>query len=175
MASTWPGSLCNGREPKTVLDRAAERCASQDRAFPKVPGLAASQLQGEMSTGPNRLKDGKSLSAATAHVATSSRRFGVKPTSGKVADIYAGESLAGQDDGSDYFAEYRAKGGLMGLPIPKTRSQDGLWRVCIAWIAGEREGWMRDLIREGIAKVETTDPEQASAFRTAMMSRDIWS
>lgn len=155
-----------------VMERSAERKAYSDRTFPNVPGLNAGKLSGEMSTGAQRT-GGKQHHKPFA--ATTSKRFGVKPSSGKVADVFTGESLAGQDDGSDYFDEFRAQGGVFGqLPAGKTRSQDALRNVCLAWIAGQREDWMRDLIREGIAKVESTDPAQALLFRTAMMGREIW-
>lgn len=156
-----------------VMERSAERKARNDRAMPKVPGLNAGQLSGEMSTGHWRTGRGQSFGA---HEQGSSKRFGVKPSGGKVSDLYAGDSLRGQDDGSAYFDEFRASGGAFGqLPAAKTRSQDALRRVCLAWIAGDRPDWARELIREGIAKVDSTDPEHASAFRIAMIGRDIWS
>lgn len=157
----------------SVLDRAAERCAKQDRAFPKVPGLAASQLQGEMSTGPNRLKDGKTLSQATAHAATSSRRFGVKPSSGKVSDLYAGVTRPGHDDGSDYFAEWRENGGVVPMPKPKTPSQDRLKRLCVAWIAGERGDDIASVIRNAITGIIRTDPKHGAQWRTAMVAAGL--
>lgn len=157
----------------SVMERSAERKARNDRTFPKVPGMNANQLSAEMSTGTQRTS---SKQRHKPHEATTAKRFGVKPTSGRVSDLYTGESLRGQDDGTDYFAEFRAQGGTFGqLPPAKTRSQDALRRVCVAWIAGDRPDWARDLIREGIAKIESTDAEQASAFRTAMMGREIWS
>lgn len=156
-----------------IMERSAERKAYAGRAFPKVPGMNAGSCTGEMSTGAQRTS---SKQRHKPHEATTAKRFGVKPTSGKVSDLYTGHGLRGQDDGSDYFAEFRAQGGAFGqLPAAKTRSQDALRQVCVAWIAGEREEWARDLIQEGITKIESTDPDQASAFRTAMMGRDIWS
>lgn len=155
-----------------VMERAAERKASSERTMPTVPGLNAGRLSGEMSTGHHRTGAKQSFSP---HQQGSAKRFGVRPSSGAVSDLYAGDSLRGQDDGTDYFAEFRAQGGVFGqLPPAKTRSQDALRRTCVAWIAGEREDWMRDLIIEGIAKVRTTDPEQAQAFRLAMMGREVY-
>lgn len=141
--------------------------------MPKVPGLAASQLQGEMSTGPNRLKDGRTLSQATAHVATSSRRFGVKPSSGKVSDLYTGKTTPGLDDGSGYFGEWRENGGFFPMPKPKTKSQDRLKRLCVAWIAGERTDDMARVIRASIAAITRTDPKHGSQWRTAMVSAGL--
>lgn len=155
-----------------VMERSAERKAYMDRTFPKCPGMNAGNCSAEMSTGAQRTS---AKQRHKPHAATTSKRFGVKPTSGKVSDLYAGTSLAGQDDGSEYFAKFRARGGIFGqLPAAKTRSQDALRRVCLAWIAGERPEWARDLIREGIAKVESNDPKQASSFRTAMIGRGIY-
>jgi hypothetical protein len=133
--------------------------------------LGKGNVTGEMSTGASR------ISAKGKHKpfeATSASRFGAKPSAGKVPDFETPSTITGQDDGTDYFAEWRETGGLIGLPAPKTRSQDALRKVCVAWIAGDRPDWARDLIREGIAKIESDDPEQALAFRTAMMGRHVY-
>jgi hypothetical protein len=118
-----------------------------------------------------RLKPGESMHPFTA---TSTKRAGVSVSNGSVDEVYAGQSMPGQDDGSAYFDDWRESGGLIGLPAPKTRSQDALRKVCVAWIAGERETWMQGFIRDGIVKIATDDTEQASAFRTAMMGRGIY-
>lgn len=157
----------------SVLDRAAERSARQDRAMPKVPGLAASQLQGEMSTGPNRLKAGKTLSAATAHAATSSRRFGVKPSSGKVSDLYAGQTMPGKDDGSNYFGEWRENGGVVPMPKAKTPSQDRLKRLCVAWIGGDRTADMEAVIKAAIQGIIRTDPKHGGQWRNALVAAGL--
>lgn len=154
-----------------VWDLAVERSASRERAMPTVPGQNASRLSGEMSAGHHRMRAGESHHP---FVATSTKRFGARPSNGSVSDLTTGKTLAGQDDGSAYFDDWRESGGLIGLPAPKTRSQDALRKVCVAWIAGEREDWMRTFIRDGIVKIGTDDPDQALAFRTAMMGRDIY-
>lgn len=157
----------------SVMDRAAERHARRDRAMPKVPGLAAGQLTGEMSTGPNRLKAGRTLSQATAHQSTSSKRFGVKPSSGKVADLYTGTALPGVDDESGYFAEWRENGGYCPMPKPKTPSQDRLRRLCIAWIAGQRGDDIAAVIRAGVRAIIRTDVKHGSQWRTAMVAAGL--
>lgn len=156
-----------------VLERHAERLASRDRTMPKAPGLAAGQLTGEMSTGPARLKNGKrskSLSEATAHAATSARRFGVKPSSGKVSDLHTGVCVPGKDDGSAYFDEWRENGGAIPMPKAKTPSQDRLKRLCVAWIGGERNDDYENVIRHSIIRIIATDPKHGGAWRAAMVA-----
>ena len=149
-----------------VMERAAERQAKRDRTMPKVSGLAGGNVTGELSTGHWR------TSRKQGHqpfVATTSKRFGVKPSGGKVADIYAGTSTPGKDDGSGYFDEWRAQGGTFSLPVPKTRMQDHLHRLCVAYIAGEELGKdTEDRMREFIAKIVATDPDHGNAWRLAM-------
>lgn len=157
----------------SVMDRAAERCAYQDRAMPKAPGLNASQLTGEMSTGDARLTDKRSLSAATAHRATSPKRHKVKPSSGKVADIYTGQTVPGKDDGSDYFTEWRENGGAIPLPKPKTSKQDRLHRLCVSYIAGERGDMLEEVIRLSIARIIATDPKHGGQWRSAMVAQGL--
>lgn len=150
----------------SVMERATERMASRDRAMPKVSGLGGGNVTGELSVGHWRTKRGE---AHHPHVATAAKRFGVKPTSGKVSDLYAGGSLNGQDDGSGYFDEWRESGGLNQLPQPKTRLQDALHRLCVAFIAGD---YLSEEIKEGmrefIAKITRTDPDHGTAWRLAM-------
>lgn len=160
----------------TALERHAERLSKRDRAMPKVPGLAAGQLSGEMSTGPNRLKAGKrskSLSEATAHVSTSSKRFGVKPSSGAVSDLYRGQAVPGKDDGSAYFDDWRENGGAIPMPKPKTPKQDRLKRLCIAWIAGERTQELEAVIRASVLGIIHTDPDHGSAWRAALNAQGL--
>lgn len=152
-----------------AMERSAERMARNDRTFPKVPGQNANALTCEMSTGDNRTSDKISLSAATAHRATDSKRFGVRPSSGGNSDLWVGGSLNGQDDGSDYFAEYRAQGGLFAIPIAKTPKQDQLRRLCVAYLAGEELGSeIEQGMREFIAKIQATDADHGNAWRVAM-------
>jgi hypothetical protein len=147
-----------------VMERAAERMAKNDRAMPKVPG-AGVQLTVENSTGHWRTG---AREGHHAHVATASKRFGVKPSGGAVSDIYAGTSN-GQDDGSAYFDEWRESGGIDHLPKAKTRAQDHLKKLCVAYIAGQE---MPDVVLEGmrefISKIIRTDPDHGSAWRLAM-------
>lgn len=154
-----------------VWDLAVERNASRERAMPTVPGQNAGRLQCEMGIRGKRTKPGESMHP---FVATSTRRAGVSVSNGRVDEVYAGQTLDGQDDGSTYFDEWRESGGLIELPQPKTRSQDALRKVCVAWIAGDQPDWARYLIRDGIAKIERDDSEQALKFRTAMMGRGIY-
>lgn len=155
-----------------VMERAAERKASADRVMPKVSGLGGGSVTGELSTGHWRTK------AKEPHhpfVATAAKRFGVKPTSGAVADIYAGGSLNGQDDGSGYFEEWRGSGGLFELPKAKTPKQDQLRRLCVAFIGGEDLG--EDIergMRDFIATIQRTDPSHGSAWRTAMVAAGLY-
>lgn len=156
----------------SVLDKAAERCARQDRAMPKVPGLAASQLQGEMSTGHWRVKAKESHHP---HAAGAARRFGAKPSGGKVDELYAGSSLNGQDDGTDYFADWRGEGGIFELPKPKTPKQDALHRLCIAFIGGEDLGeGIEEGMRSFIGKIIATDPDHGSAWRLTMTAAGLF-
>ena len=154
-----------------VLDKAAERMAGRDRAMPKCPGLNAQQLTGEMSTGHHRLK------ANDKHrpfEATNAKRFGVRPSSGRVSDLYASSSAPGSDDGSGYMQEWREGGGTFQLPKAKTPKQDQLRAVCVAWIAGDRPDGAADLIKQCIATLQRTDPKHGSAWRTAMASAGLY-
>lgn len=149
-----------------VMERAAERKASTERTMPKVSGLGGGNITGELSTGHWRTSRRQGYGA---HAATSPRRFGVKPSAGKVADTYTGPALAGQDDGSDYFKEWRAQGGVCQLPTPKTRMQDSLFRLCVAFIAGEvLSEETKQRMRDFIEKIIATDPEHGNAWRLAM-------
>lgn len=149
-----------------VMERAAERKARDDRAMPKISGLGGGQLTGEVSTGHWRTKRGE---GHHPFVGSAPKRFGVKPTSGAVADIYTGQSLEGQDDGSGYFDEWLESGGLNQLPTPKTRKQDELHRLCVAFIGGQAlEDVVEDGMREFIAKIIATDPDHGNAWRLAM-------
>jgi len=155
-----------------ALELAAERMASRDRAMPTAPGLNAGRLTGEMSTGHHRLS---AKASHQPHVATSARRFGVKPTSGAISDLYTPKSLRGQDDGSDYFAEYREGGGMFPIPTAKTRKQDQLRRLCVAFIAGEdMSAEVIEGMRDFIAKIVATDPEHGNAWRQAMTIHGLY-
>jgi hypothetical protein len=156
----------------SVMERACERKASTERAMPKIGGLGGGQLTGEVSTGHWRTKRGE---RHHPHVASASKRFGVKPSSGGVADVYTGVSLKGQDDGSDYFSEWRGAGGIFELPRAKTPKQDELRRLCVAFIAGEDLGeHIEDGMREFIAKIQRTDNEHGSTWRVAMMAAGLF-
>ncbi len=149
-----------------VMERAAERKARDDRAMPSVSGLGGGRLTGELSTGHWRTGRGE---GHHAHAATTSKRFGVKPSSGAVADIHVGTSAAGLDDGSGYFEEWRDQGGTFQLPKPKTRLQDALHRLCVAYIAGEDLGEeTKERMREFITKIQNTDSNHGNAWRIAM-------
>lgn len=153
----------------SVLERHTERLSLRERGKPApVPGMNASQLTGEMSTGDCRLKDGRTLSQATAHRATSPKRHGVKPSSGKVADIYAGTTVPGKDDGTDYFQEWRENGGMIPLPKAKTKSQDRLHRLSVKWIAGERSQDLEAVLRSGVLAIINTDPDHGGQWRAAL-------
>lgn len=155
-----------------ALERAAERMASRDRAMPAAPGLNAGRLTGEMSTGHHRLS-----AEAKFHPfeATTSKRFGVKPTSGRVSDLFVSRTPAGQDDGTDYFAEYRGDGGLFPVPAAKTPKQDQLRRLCVAYIAGEDlSAEVIEGMREFISKIVATDPDHGNAWRTAMTVHGLY-
>jgi hypothetical protein len=150
---------------------ALERAARNERTMPTVPGQNAGRLNCEMSTGHHRLKPGESMHPFAA---TSTNRAGVGVSNGYVDEVRTGQAVPGQDDGSSYFDDWRASGGLIELPQPKTRSQDALRKVCVAWIEGDQPDWARYLIRDGIAKIERDDSEQALRFRTAMIGRGIY-
>lgn len=147
-----------------VLERSAERMAKRERAFPKVPG-AGVQLTGEVSTGHWRTRKGE---GSHAHEATTSKRFGVKPSGGAVSDLYTG-NRNGEDDGSAYMDDWRESGGINQLPKAKTRAQDHLHRLCVAYIAGQDLGEVIEKgMREFIDKIVRTDPEHGREYRLAM-------
>lgn len=148
-----------------VIERDCERKARNDRAMPKVPG-AGVQLTVENSTGHWRTSKRE---GHHAFVATTSKRFGVKPTGGAVADIYAGTVNPGKDDGSAYFDEWRESGSGDQLPKAKTRQQDHLHKLCVAYLAGqELSEPVLEGMREFISKIIRTDPDHGNAWRLAM-------
>lgn len=154
---------------------ALERSAYQERTFPKVSGLGKANVSGEMSPGHHRLRAGESHHPFQA---TSCKRSGVKPSSGKVADTETGNSPIRLDD--PYIADWVASGGAFGLPVPKTEAQSHLIRWCKEALSANMSGddidpLTADLIRAGISKIETDDPKQASAFRVAVIGCGIWS
>lgn len=147
--------------------RWSERAASRDRAMPSVPGMEGGQLTGEVSTDHWRTSD---RAPQRAHRGSPHcKRFGVKPSGGKVADIYAGPSLAGQDDGSGYFEEFRASGGLVPFPAAKTAAQDRLGALASLWAQDEaaRSREIAQAVMAGIETISRTDPELGSEWRKA--------
>lgn len=142
-----------------VMERSAERLARKDRAMPKI-GLTVEISTGHWRTGRRQ--------GFGAHVATVSKRFGVKPSGGAISDLYTG-TANGQDDGSTYMDDWRSSGGLNQIPKPKTAQQDKLHTLCTAFIAGEDlPDEVLDGMREFIAKIIRTDAEHGNAWRLAM-------
>lgn len=145
--------------------RATVRAATSGYLAPRVSGQAGGSLLPSISPDHWRVTDhGKPAQRAFKRTTAKTAGGKARPFTGRQRDFMADAEVPAHD-AYVVDAEIRAN----PLPRSKTRAQDGLYALCVAWIGGacaDRETWKG--IEHGIARIAATDPAHASAWMRAM-------